>query len=109
MADAYYRRQDLERFGEMGEARPDLYEAYEAWSQKVFAEGALSRKTKNLIACAVAHALQCAYCIDAHSRSSFSSGATREEITEAVHVASVIRGGSCLVHGVQALDALEDV
>ena len=109
MADAYYRRQDLDRFGEVGEACPDLYRAYEKWSAEVFKEGALSKKVKHLIASAVSHALQCAYCIDAHTRNAYSSGATREEITEAIHVASVIRGGSSLVHGIQALDALEDV
>ncbi len=109
MGDAYYRRQDLERFGEVGEERSDLYEAYEQWSQRVFAEGALSRKSKHLMAMAVAHAIHCPYCIDAHTRSAYSAGATREEITEAIHVASVIRGGACLVHGVQALDALEEM
>ena len=74
----------------------------------MFAEGALSKKVKHLVATAVAHALQCSYCIDAHTRSSHGSGATREEILEAIHVAAVIRGGSALVHGVQALDALEE-
>ncbi len=108
MADAYYRRQDLERFGEVGEECGELYEAYEQWSHKVFAEGALPKKVKHLIASAVSHALQCPYCIDAHTRSAFTSGATRGEILEAIHVASVIRGGSCLVHGVQALDSLEE-
>ena len=108
MADAYYRRQDLDRFGEMGESRGELYQAYEQWSQRVFAEGSLSKKVKHLIATAVSHALQCPYCIDAHTRSSYGSGATRDEIVEAIHVAGVIRGGSTLVHGIQALDALED-
>jgi len=108
MADAYYRRQDLERFGEVGEHRGELYEAYEQWSHRTFAEGALPRKTKHLIATAVAHALQCAYCIDAHTRSAWSTGATREEIVEALHVAAVIRRGSTLVHGIQGLDALEE-
>ena len=108
MADAYYRRQDLERFGEVGESRGELYEAYEKWSNRVFAEGALSKKVKHLIATAVAHAVQCAYCIDAHTRSAHGTGASREEIIEAIHVAGVIRGGSSLVHGIQALDSLEE-
>jgi alkylhydroperoxidase/carboxymuconolactone decarboxylase family protein len=108
MADAYYRRQDLERFGEMGEHRSELYEAYQHWSNRVMAEGALPKKTKHLIAMAVAHALQCSYCIDAHTRSSFASGAVHDEIVEAIHVAAVIRGGSSLVHGIQGLDSLEE-
>jgi hypothetical protein len=30
-----------------------------------------------------------------------------DEITEALHVASAIRGGATLVHGVQAINAME--
>ena len=77
MADAYYRRQDLERFGEVGDHAPEMYEAYEKWSQRVFSEGALSKKVKHLVAAAVSHALQCPYCIDPHTKSAFASGATR--------------------------------
>ena len=108
MADTYYRRRDLQRFGEIGENRSELYEAYQTWSDRVFAEGSLSRKTKHLIATAVAHALQCPYCIDAHTRSAHDTGSSRDEIVEAIHVASVIRGGASLVHGIQGLDSLEE-
>ncbi len=107
MSDSYYSRRDLGRFGEVGEHRPELYEAYQEWSNRVFAEGALPSKTKHLIAVAVAHALQCPYCIDAHAAASASGGATRDELTEAIHVASVIRGGASLVHGLQALDTFD--
>ena len=57
---------------------------------------------------AVAHALQCPYCIDAHATSSSNAGATEEELAEAIHVAAVIRGGATLVHGVQAIDSVHD-
>ncbi|MFH0944226.1 MAG: arsenosugar biosynthesis-associated peroxidase-like protein [Planctomycetota bacterium] len=104
MREPYTVREDLARFAEIGEERGELFEAYQAWSEKVFQEGALTSKTKHLIAMAVAHALQCSYCIDAHTSASASAGANLEEITEAIHVAAVIRGGASLVHGVQALD-----
>ena len=106
MTETYYSPGDLPRFGEVGESRPDLFEAYQAWSARVFAEGALSGKAKCVIALAVAHALQCPYCIDAHANTARAAGASVDEITEAIHVAAVIRGGATLVHGVQALDAL---
>ena len=54
-----------------------------------------------LIALAVAHAVQCPYCIDAFTQSSLENGSNVEEMTEAVHVAAAIRGGAALVHGVQ--------
>lgn len=106
MTDSYYSRGDLPRFGEMGEVRGELFEAYQEWSARVFAEGALTGKTKQLIAMAVAHALQCPYCIDAHTTGSAGAGASDDEIAEAIHVAAVIRGGASLVHGIQALDTL---
>lgn len=53
------------------------------------------------IALAVAHAVQCPHCIDAYTQASLEKGSNIEEMTEAVHVACVIRGGASLVHGVQ--------
>lgn len=107
MSDTYYSPHDLPRFGEVGEHRSELFDAYQQWSDRVFAEGALTKKAKHLIAVAVAHALQCPYCIDAHTQSSSGAGASVDELTEAIHVAAVIRGGASLVHGIQALDTLE--
>ena len=65
------------------------------------AEGALSEREKCLIALAVSHVVQCPYCIDAYSQASLEKGSNLEQMTEAVHVAAAIRGGSSLVHGVQ--------
>jgi alkylhydroperoxidase/carboxymuconolactone decarboxylase family protein len=79
-----------------------------AWSAAAFAEGALSKRAKELIAFAVAHAIQCPYCIDVHAKGASSAGASREEMAEALHVAAVIRGGASLVHGVQALQSLDE-
>jgi 4-carboxymuconolactone decarboxylase len=45
--------------------------------------------------------VQCPYCIDAYTESCLENGADTEQMTEAVHVASAIRGGASLVHGVQ--------
>lgn len=40
---------------------PDIHDSFNAWSERVFAEGALSVKTKQLIAVAAAHVTQCPY------------------------------------------------
>ena len=69
----------------------------------MFAEGALTAREKSLIALAVAHAVQCPYCIDAYSNDALEKGSNLDEMTEAVHVAAAIRGGASLVHGVQML------
>ena len=66
-----------------------------------FKAGALSQREKSLIALAVAHAVQCPYCIDAYTQDCLEKGSNLEQMTEAVHVASAIKGGSALVHGLQ--------
>ena len=63
---------------------PKTAEAFKAFSQSVFAEGALPAKTKQLIAVAVAHVTQCPYCIRAHTKSALQQQATPEEIMEAI-------------------------
>jgi 4-carboxymuconolactone decarboxylase len=97
----YYHAQDLPRFGEIGRDAPELAEKFFAWYNAVFAEGALTAREKSLIALAVAHAVQCPYCIDAYSGDCLQKGADTEQMTEAVHVAAAIRGGASLVHGIQ--------
>jgi alkylhydroperoxidase/carboxymuconolactone decarboxylase family protein len=97
----YYDAHDLGRFGEIGKNAPELAEKFFAWYNAVFADGALSAREKSLIALAVAHVVQCPYCIDAYSSDCLQKGADLDQMTEAVHVAAAIRGGSSLVHGVQ--------
>ena len=55
--ETYYCPHDLARFGEVGKHRPELFEAWNRWYNECLAEGSLSRKTKCLIALAVAHHL----------------------------------------------------
>jgi 4-carboxymuconolactone decarboxylase len=99
--DHYYHAHDLGKFGEIGENRPDLAAKFFDWYGAVFADGALSVREKSLIALAVAHAVQCPYCIDAYSQECLKAGSDLDQMTEAVHVAAAIRGGAALVHGVQ--------
>jgi AhpD family alkylhydroperoxidase len=82
---------------EFGEQRktlaPKTAEAFKAFTQSVFDEGAVSAKTKQLIAVAVAHVTQCPYCIRGHTRSALQKGATPEEIMEAIWVTAEMRAG----------------
>jgi alkylhydroperoxidase/carboxymuconolactone decarboxylase family protein len=102
--ETYYQPSHLPRFGEITEGSPALGEAFFSYYNRVFEDGALSAREKSLIALAVAHAVQCPYCIDAYTNDSLEKGADLEQMTEAVHVACAIRGGASLVHGVQMLD-----
>ncbi|HEU4627999.1 MAG TPA: carboxymuconolactone decarboxylase family protein, partial [Steroidobacteraceae bacterium] len=47
---------------------PEIHDAFMSFSGRVFAEGALPVKTKQLIAVAVAHVTQCPYCIRGHTK-----------------------------------------
>jgi alkylhydroperoxidase/carboxymuconolactone decarboxylase family protein len=103
----YYKPEDLLKFEEIGKAAPDLAKKFFDYYGAVFAEGALSEREKALIALAVAHAIQCPYCIDAYTKTSLEKGSNVAEMTEAIHVATAIRGGASLVHGVQMRNIAE--
>jgi AhpD family alkylhydroperoxidase len=85
---------------------PRQLEAFKAFSQSVFADGALPAKTKQLIAVAVAHVTQCPYCIRGHTTAAMRQGATPEEIMEAAWVAAEMRAGAAYAHSAVALDTI---
>jgi len=105
--ETYYNPEDLFKFDEIGKAAPELAKKFFDYYGAVFAEGALSEREKALIALAVAHAIQCPYCIDAYTKTSLEKGSNVAEMTEAIHVATAIRGGASLVHGVQMRNIAE--
>ena len=105
--DTYYQPKDLPKFLEIGKEAPILAQKFFDYYQTVFAQGALTEREKALIALAVAHAVQCPYCIDAYTQACLEKGSDLNEMTEAVHVAVAIRGGASLVHGVQMRNVAE--
>ena len=91
------------------ELAPDVYAAFRAFGQRVFADGALPSKTKELIAVAVAHVTQCPYCIRGHTQAALAKGATEQEVMEAIWVASEMRAGGAYAHALLAIDAMNQV
>jgi AhpD family alkylhydroperoxidase len=85
---------------------PAAAQAFCAFGKAVFAEGALSTKTKQVIAVAAAHVTQCPYCIRGHTRAAVRHGATPEEIMEAIWVAAEMRAGGAYAHATVALEAI---
>jgi AhpD family alkylhydroperoxidase len=84
---------------------PDAHDAFQEFGRKVFADGALDKKTKQLIAVAVAHVTQCPYCIQGHTKAALRKGATEEELMEAIWVAAEMRAGGAYAHSTLALEA----
>jgi len=109
MSENYYVPEDLSRFGEIGKNQPELARLFFDWYGAVFKDGALTPREKSLIALAVAHALQCPYCIDAYTKGSLEKGADMDQLTEAVHVASAIRAAASMVHGIQMRNVAEPI
>ena len=97
--DLAKRRRDL---------APETQAAFDAFGRQVFAEGALSAKTKQLIAVAVAHVTQCPYCIKGHTKAALRSGATREELMEAIWVAAEMRAGGAYAHSALAIATMDE-
>ena len=81
-------------------------EAFRAFSQSVFTDGAIPAKTKQLIAVAVAHVTQCPYCIRGHTDAALRHGASAQEIMEAIWVAAEMRAGGAYAHSALALDTI---
>ena len=108
--ETYYNPVDLAKFSAngVGANASELWEKYMNYYGSVFGDGALTAREKSLIALAVAAAVQCPYCIDAYTNGCLQKGCDADQITEAIHVANAIRGGASLVHGVQAVNIIED-
>lgn len=87
---------------------PEADAAFKAFSSAVFADGALDGRTKQLIAVAVAHVTQCPWCIEGHVKAARRSGASAEQIMEAIWVAAEMRAGAAFAHSVKTLDLLDD-
>lgn len=109
MEKTYYNPEDLKKFSEITEYQEKMGKKFFDYYGEVFAEGALTVREKSLIALAVAHAVQCAYCIDAYTTDSLEKGANEAQMMEAVHVAAAIKSGSTLVHSVQMINKIKQI
>jgi len=104
MSDSYFKPSDLKKFGEITEFQKEYGDKFFEYYNEVFKEGALTAREKALIALAVAHTIQCPYCIDAYSSTCLKKGADEEQMMEAVHVAAAMKSGATLVNSVQMMN-----
>lgn len=107
--ETYYNPEDLAKFGSLADETPttNVGNKFFEYYASVFAEGTLTAREKSLIALAVAHTVQCPYCIDAYTNDCLNKGVSKEQMMEAIHVAVAIRGGASFVHGVQAKNIVD--
>jgi AhpD family alkylhydroperoxidase len=87
------------------QAIPEVYQGFGALSKAAFTDGALDRKTKELIALAIGVAEGCDGCIASHGQAAVRAGATRQEAAEAIGVTFLMHGGPATIHGARAYEA----
>ena len=91
---------------EIGTKIPETMSGFSALHKASIADGALTTKTKELIALGIAITVRCDGCIAFHVNDALKSGASSEEIMETVGVAVLMGGGPAVVYGCEAMEAL---
>jgi AhpD family alkylhydroperoxidase len=104
-----YRQQLMLRIGEIAKFSPDTIKGYQALSAAGQKTNLLGPKTRELISLAVAVTVRCDGCITVHTEAAVRHGASREEIAEALGVATAVNAGAALVYSSRVLDVYEQV
>ncbi|MCF6431483.1 carboxymuconolactone decarboxylase family protein [Leisingera sp. MMG026] len=87
---------------------PDTVRGFATMGQAAKKDGALSEKTKEFIALGIAIATRCDSCIGFHVRSLVRLGATRQELCEALAMATYMGGGPSYAYSAKALKAFDE-
>lgn len=87
---------------------PDLMTGFSGMAQSALKDGALDKKTKELIAIALGVAARCDGCLGFHAKALVKLGATREELMEALGMAVYMGGGPSLMYAADAIKAFEE-
>ncbi len=86
---------------------PDTMQAFSALAQAATRDGALDKKTKELMALALGVAAHCDGCIGFHAQALVKLGATRAEVAETLGMAVYMGGGPSLMYAADAIAAFE--
>lgn len=99
---------DLEKLlAQMKEEIPPIMEGFNNLQKAVISDGALTNKTKELIALGIAITNRCDVGIPYYVKNSLDAGASFPEIMETIGVAILMGGKMALVKGCEALEALD--
>lgn len=96
-------------FSRFGKALPKTMAAFGQLQQATFQDGALTVKTKELIALGISVAEGCDGCMAYHNAALIELEASRDEVAEAVGVAVEMGGGVALYAAVKALDGFDQL
>ncbi|MCU0630162.1 MAG: carboxymuconolactone decarboxylase family protein [Methanoregulaceae archaeon] len=91
-------------FRELTENDPEMFDMVMKLEGHIWDDGALTRKTKKLIAIAIAAALRDQHAVHAQLMGADSLGVTKKEVEEALRVAFLLAGMPAYVYGKAQLD-----
>jgi AhpD family alkylhydroperoxidase len=83
------------------------YKAFLEMENAAFSDGSLPKKIKELIAVGISVVINCESCMEWHVKQAASSGATYEEVVEALEVGMEMGGGPATAHARFALEVLD--
>ena len=89
-----------------GKRAPEQADAWYTFYRAVKSQGVLDAKTKELVAAAVGLVMRCEHCVEAHAKDAMQAGASKEEIAEALMVASQIASASQLFWMTEGIEKL---
>jgi AhpD family alkylhydroperoxidase len=98
--------------GNLGTLRADtpaVMKAFGDLGKASLADGALSKKTKELVALALGVAAHCDACIGFHMQALVRLGATKAEVEEVLGVAVYMGGGPSLMYSANAMAAYNEL
>ncbi|SLM49881.1 conserved protein of unknown function [Nitrospira japonica] len=98
-----YDIKNLGRLKQLEVLAPETAKAFWTFDKAAWADGAIPKKYKELMAIALALTTQCPYCIELHTNKARESGASDAEIAEAILAAAALRAGGAVTHGTHAL------
>lgn len=110
MADVQYAEELnelMQLMGALGQEIGPTMGAFQRFHETGLADGAISKKMKELMALSIAISVRCEGCIMFHTYSAIKAGATTKEIAEAIGVALVMGGGPAMAYGTKALKAMQ--
>jgi len=85
----------------------DTMQGFSAMAMAATKDGALDKKTKELIALAIGVSTRCDGCIGFHTETLVKLGATRAEIEETLGMAIYMGGGPSVMYAADAMLAFE--
>ncbi|HVP24442.1 MAG TPA: carboxymuconolactone decarboxylase family protein [Methanomicrobiales archaeon] len=93
-------------FQELMKTQPDMHEAILAFDQHIWDDGALSRKTKKILAISIAAALRDQHAVQAQLAGAKRLGVSPDEIEEALRVTFLLAGMPAYVYGRAAMEKI---